>query len=46
MKPCHPAVAQALADYRSALEMVRNGLLGNAAQQRDRLRLLHRLIHV
>jgi len=46
MKPCHPAVAAAIAEYRQALLMVRQGLLGNAQISRDKVRLLHRLIHV
>ena len=35
---------QAMTEYRDAMRMVKNGMLGNAQAQRDRLRFIYRLI--
>lgn len=35
---------QAMIEYRDAMRMVKNGMLGNSQAQRDRLRFIYRLI--
>lgn len=35
---------RALADYMNARKQVRNGLLGNASRERERLRAMYRLL--